>query len=57
LSGAHTGGSGLAAILLQSKSRLMAPFLDFVKTECVPLYDQHGLMAFAASPRATEILP
>ena len=46
LSGAHTRGSDLAGLLLKSKNRLMAPFLDFVQAEYVPVYDQGLLIAF-----------
>lgn len=46
LSGAHTGGSELNAILLKSKTRLNEPFLEFVQTEYRPLYDQGGLVAY-----------
>ena len=57
LTGAHTGGSELIALLLKSKQRLVAPFMEFVRMDCVPVYDEHGLMAFLAYPRATEIQP
>lgn len=48
LSGAHSGGSDLSAVLLQSKMRLMAPFLEFVRTEFVPLYEGPALVAYGA---------
>ena len=44
--GAHTQGSALNAALLRSKTRLMAPFLDFVQHEYRLLYERAGLMAF-----------
>lgn len=50
-SGAHTGGSELNALLLQSKTRLMSPFLEFVQTEYLPLYDRQGLLAFGPKPQ------
>lgn len=46
LSGAHTNGSDLNAILLKSKTHLNEPFLEFVQTEYRPLYDQGGLVAY-----------
>jgi hypothetical protein len=46
LSGAHTAGSDLNALLLRSRTRLTAPFLKFVQTEYRPLYDRDGLVAF-----------
>lgn len=48
LSGAHTAGSELAGVLLKSKTRLMAPFLEFLRDECVPVFDHNGLVAFRA---------
>jgi len=47
LSGAHTAGSDLNAVLMKSRSRLTDPFLAFVRAEYVPVYDRNGLMAFA----------
>jgi hypothetical protein len=46
VSGAHTAGSELNALLLTSKTRLMTPFLSFVRTEYAPVYDRDGLVAF-----------
>ena len=46
LSGAHTNGSELNALLLKSRMRLNEPFLTFVQTEYRPLYDQGGLVAY-----------
>lgn len=46
LSGAHTAGSDLNEVLLRSRTRLTRPFLAFVQTEYVPLYDRHGLVAY-----------
>lgn len=46
LSGAHTAGSDLNEALLKSRTRLTQPFLAFVQTEYVPLYDRHGLVAY-----------
>jgi hypothetical protein len=46
LSGAHTAGSDLNELLLQSRARLTAPFLKFVQTEYAPIYDHNGLVAY-----------
>ena len=46
LSGAHTAGSDLNAVLMKSRSRLTEPFLEFIRTEYVPVYDHNGLIAF-----------
>lgn len=49
LSGAHSAGSELTAIQTRSKSRLMAPFLQFLQTKCTVLYDRGDFMAFGAA--------
>ena len=40
LSGAHTAGSALNGVLMKSRSRLTEPFLEFIRTEYVPVYDR-----------------
>jgi hypothetical protein len=47
LSGAHTAGSDLNAVLMKSRSRLTDPFLAFIRREYIPVYERNGLMAFA----------
>ena len=46
LSGAHTAGSDLNELLLRSRTKLTQPFVAFVETEYVPLYDRHGFVAY-----------
>jgi hypothetical protein len=46
LSGAHTAGSDLNAVLMKSRARLTAPFLEFVRTEYVQVYGRNGLVAY-----------
>jgi hypothetical protein len=46
VSGAQSGGSNLSAVQLKSKRRLMAPLLDFLQFELVPLYEHNGFIAF-----------
>jgi hypothetical protein len=46
LSGAHTRGSELAVSGFMSKQRLVVPFLAFLKSEYVPIYERGGLVAF-----------
>jgi len=50
LSGAQSGGSNLSAVQLKSKRRLMAPFLNFLQSELVPLYEHNGFIAFGPKP-------
>ena len=51
VSGAHTAGSRLTAILLSNRARLTAPFLDFVRKEYRPLYEQDGIVALGPKTR------
>jgi hypothetical protein len=46
LSGAHTRGSHLAGVLIGGRRQLTAPFIEFVQTEYVQVYDQGQLIAF-----------
>jgi hypothetical protein len=48
LSGAHARGSKLAVSAFRSKQRLEAPFLVFLESEFVPMYERGGLVAFGA---------
>lgn len=45
LTGAHTDGSRLTAVLVANRARLEAPFLDFVRREYRPLYQENGIVA------------
>jgi hypothetical protein len=51
--GAHTAGSDLNAVLLESRSELTRPFLEFLERDCIRLYDNRGLVAFA--PRQSTV--
>lgn len=47
ITGAHTSGSDLNAVLLRSRNELTRPFLEFLERDCVRVYEGHGLVAFA----------
>jgi hypothetical protein len=47
VTGAHTSGSDLNAVLLGSRNELTRPFLEFLERDCVRVYESDGLVAFA----------
>lgn len=47
VTGAHTSGSDLNAVLLRSRNELTRPFLEFLERDCVRVYENDELVAFA----------
>jgi hypothetical protein len=56
VSGAHTAGSRLSAVLLAGRARLAAPFLDFLRKEYHRVYERDGIVALGPVARGwTEV--